>query len=167
MRTFPLNSYPGHFSRVRQSKNFLISRPCVSCPNNRIFSLRIVNSFLWLFFHTFRPRPHVSGYFWKGRFLCPLSKKKTLPLFLDKTEARRAQKNSLETAPPLSQGLDDCPPYLSDGLNPPLSWPNMWGNWSRFQTDTCGRGLRKKLYKKIHKKEIYIRRNQSTLQVSC
>ena len=126
MRTFPLNSHPGHFSRVRQSKNFLISRPCVSCPNNRIFSLRIVNSFLWLFFHTFRPRPHVSGYFWNRRFLCPLSKKKTLPLFLDQTEARRAQKKSLETAPPLSQGLDDCPP-LSDGLDPPLSWPNRGG----------------------------------------
>ena len=109
MRTFPLNSHPGHFSRVRQSKNFLISRPCVSCPNNRIFSLRIVNSFLWLFFHTFRPRPHVSGYFWKRTFLCPLSKK-TLPLFLDQTEARRAPQKFLETAPPLSQGLDDCPP---------------------------------------------------------
>ena len=57
-------------------------------------------------------------------------------------------------------------PPLSDGLDPPLSWPNRGGNWSRFQTDTCGRGLRKKLYKKIHKKEIYIRSNQSTLQVS-
>ena len=131
MRTFPLNSHPGHFSRVRQSKNFLISRPCVSCPNNRIFSLRIVNSFLWLFFHTFRPRPHVSGYFWNRRFLCPLSKKKTLPLFLDQTEARRAQKKSLETAPPLSQGLDDCPP-LSDGLDPPLSWPNRGGKLISF-----------------------------------
>ena len=82
--------------------------------------------------------------------------------------------------PPLSQGLDDRPPHylrvcftpppppppLSDGLDPPLSWPNRGENWSRFQTDTCGRGLRKKLYKKIHKKEIYIRSNQSTLQVS-
>ena len=147
MRTFPLNSHPGHFSRVRQSKNFLISRPCVSCPNNRIFSLRIVNSFLWLFFHTFRPRPHVSGYFWKRTFLCPLSKK-TLPLFLDQTEARRAPPKFLEPAPPLSQGLVDGPPPpppLSDGLNPPLSWPNRGENWSRFQTDTCGRGLPKKL----------------------
>ena len=82
MRTFPLNSHPGHFSRVRQSKNFLISRtPCVSCRNNRIFSLRIVNSFLRLFFHTFRPRPHVSGYFWKRRFLCPLSKKNAFLIF--------------------------------------------------------------------------------------
>ena len=70
-------------------------------------------------------------------------------------------------SPPLSQGLDDWPPPLSDGLDPPLSWPNRGGgNWSRFQTDTCGLGLRKKLYKKIHKKEIYIRSNQSTLQVS-
>ena len=65
MRTFPLNS--GHFSRVRQPKHFLMSRPCVSCPNNRI-----VNSFLQLFFLTFRARPHVSGYFWKRRFFCPL-----------------------------------------------------------------------------------------------
>ena len=115
MRTFPLNSHPGHFSRVRQSKNFLISRPCVSCPNNRIFSLRIVNSFLWLFFHTFRPRPHVSGYFWKRTFLCPLSKK-TLPLFLDQTEARRAPPKFLETAPPpLILGSGWLPP-------PPLIW---------------------------------------------
>ena len=114
-----MNSHPGHFSRERQSKHFLMSRPCVSCPSNRIFSLRIVNSFLWLFFHTFRPRPHVSGYFWKRRFLCRLSKK-TLPLFLDQTEARRAPKKLLETCPPpLSQGLDDCSPYLSDVLNPP------------------------------------------------
>ena len=74
-------------------------------------------------------------------------------------------------SPPLSQGLDDCPPYLYDSLNPPLSWPNRGGglgggNWSRFQTNTFERGLRKKLYKKIHKKEIYIRSSQSTLQVS-
>ena len=126
MRTFPLNSHPGHFSRVRQSKNFLISRPCVSCPNNRIFSLRIVNSFLWLFFHTFRPRPHVSGYFWKRTFLCPLSKK-TLPLFLDQTEARRAPPKFLETAPPLSQGLDDCPPPIPGaGGWPPPPPPRIW-----------------------------------------
>ena len=116
MRTFPLNSHPGHFSRVRQSKNFLISRPCVSCPNNRIFSLRIVNSFLWLFFHTFRPRPHVSGYFWKRTFLCPLSKK-TLPLFLDQTEARRAPKKFLETAPP---------PYLRVWMTAPPPPPLIW-----------------------------------------
>ena len=70
-------------------------------------------------------------------------------------------------SPPLSHGLDDFPPppYLTE-------WIHHWvgqtggGNWSRFQTDTCGRGLRKKSYKKIHKKEIYIRSNQSTLQVS-
>ena len=38
-----------------------------------------------------------------------------LPLFLDQTEAWRAEKNFLETTPPppLSQGLDDrAPPYL-------------------------------------------------------
>ena len=156
-----MNSHPGHFSRERQSKHFLMSRPCVSCPSNRIFSLRIVNSFLWLFFHTFRPRPHVSGYFWKRRFLCPLSKK-TLPLFLDQTEARRAPKKLLETCPPppLISGSGWLLPLLiwrSESTT--LSWPNRGENWSRFQTDTCGRGLRKKLYKKIHKEEIYIRRN--------
>ena len=33
------------------------------------------------------------------------------PLFLDQTEARRAEKNILETRPsPLSKGLDDHPP---------------------------------------------------------
>ena len=35
------------------------------------------------------------------------------PLFLDQTEARRAEKNFLETPPPLPKGLDDFPPpYL-------------------------------------------------------
>ena len=34
-------------------------------------------------------------------------------LFLDETEARRAEKDFFETCPPLSQGLDDFPPaYL-------------------------------------------------------
>ena len=46
------------------------------------------------------------------------------PLFLDQTEAQRAQKKILETAPPspilLSQGLDDRDPSLSQGLNPAL-----------------------------------------------
>ena len=40
------------------------------------------------------------------------------PLFLDQTEARRAENNFFE--PPLSQGLDDRPPSLSGGLDPPL-----------------------------------------------
>ena len=61
MRTFPLNS--GHFSRVRQPKHFLMSRPCVSCPNNRT-----VNSFLQLFFLTFRPRHTCPDIFEKGDF---------------------------------------------------------------------------------------------------
>ena len=43
------------------------------------------------------------------------------PLFLDQTEARRANKKFFEDqAPVLSQGLDDCPPPLSKGLDPPL-----------------------------------------------
>ena len=44
------------------------------------------------------------------------------PLFLDQNEAQRGNKIFFETAPPLSQGLDDCPPspLLSKGLDPPL-----------------------------------------------
>ena len=48
------------------------------------------------------------------------------PLFLDKNEARRAEKNFFEAAPRLSQDLDDMmapsppPPPLSEGLDPPL-----------------------------------------------
>ena len=44
-----------------------------------------------------------------------------LPLFLDQTEARRANKLFLETAPsPLLKALDDRPPSLSQGLDPAL-----------------------------------------------
>ena len=40
-------------------------------------------------------------------------------LFLDQTEARRAESNFFGVqAPPLSQGLDDRP-FLSEGLKPP------------------------------------------------
>ena len=46
------------------------------------------------------------------------------PLFLDQTEARRAQKNFLgDQASPFSKGLDDFPPPhppLSEGLHPVL-----------------------------------------------
>ena len=46
------------------------------------------------------------------------------PLFLDQTEARRVEKKFLETAAPLSQGLDDRPALpLSKGLDPPLLMP--------------------------------------------
>ena len=41
-------------------------------------------------------------------------------LFLDQTEARRAEKNLFGDRPPLSQGLDDRAPPLSEGLDPPL-----------------------------------------------
>ena len=43
------------------------------------------------------------------------------PLFLDQTEARRAEKFFWETGPPsLCQGLDYRAPPLSEGLDPPL-----------------------------------------------
>ena len=42
------------------------------------------------------------------------------PLFLNQTEARRAEKNVFWDRPPLSQGLYDRPPPLSERLNPPL-----------------------------------------------
>ena len=43
------------------------------------------------------------------------------PLFLDQTQARRAEKNLFEyRPPPLFQGLDDRAPPLSEGLDPPL-----------------------------------------------
>ena len=45
----------------------------------------------------------------------PLEPRPTL-LFVDQTEARRAEKR----APTLSQGLDDRPRPLSEGLDPPL-----------------------------------------------
>ena len=45
------------------------------------------------------------------------------PLFLEQTEARKAEQNFFKTAPsPLSQGLNDRAPLppLSEGLDPPL-----------------------------------------------
>ena len=49
------------------------------------------------------------------------------PLFLDQTEARRAEKDFFGDRPPhpppLSQGLDDHPAPLSEGLDPPLTTP--------------------------------------------
>ena len=46
------------------------------------------------------------------------------PLYLDQTEARKAEKYFFGRPPPLlSQGLDDhppTPPLLSEGLHPPL-----------------------------------------------
>ena len=69
---------------------------------------------------------------WKNRITtminqCSLTRFQTAPpLFLDQTEARRAEKNFFETAPPLSQGLDDRPPpYLDRHCR--LSW---WNNLS-------------------------------------
>ena len=43
------------------------------------------------------------------------------PLLLDQNEARRAEKHVfLRPTLPLSQGLDDPPHLLSEGLDPPL-----------------------------------------------
>ena len=49
------------------------------------------------------------------------------PLFFDQNEARRTEKKlfgdrplSPPLTPPLSQGLDDRDPHLSEGLDPPL-----------------------------------------------
>ena len=53
------------------------------------------------------------------------------PLFLDQTEAWRAEKTFFRDhppPPPLSQGLDDRAP-LSEGLDPPLYWA--------FQLNRC------------------------------
>ena len=46
-----------------------------------------------------------------------------LPLFYDQTEARRAKKLFLETAPSpfLSKGLDDRAPHLSQDLDPAMT----------------------------------------------
>ena len=45
------------------------------------------------------------------------------PLFLAQTEALRVEKIFLIPPPPLSQGLDDRPLLLSEGLDPPLKRP--------------------------------------------
>ena len=44
------------------------------------------------------------------------------PLFFDQNEARRTGKRFYgDRPPPLSQGLADRAPHLSEGLDPPLS----------------------------------------------
>ena len=112
-----MNSHPGLFSRVRQSKHFLMSRPCVSCPNNRIFFLTnyklfLVVVFLFTLSGLFHTCPDI---FEKGDFFVHC-RKKTLPLFLDQTEARRAQKTFGDRAPLLISGSGWLPPP------PPLIW---------------------------------------------
>ena len=42
------------------------------------------------------------------------------PLFLDQTETRSAKKIISGDGLPLYQDLDDCPPPVSEGLDPPL-----------------------------------------------
>ena len=52
------------------------------------------------------------------------------PLFLDQTEARRAEEKNLRPPPLLSQGLDDhpLPPYLKDWIRHGLFFKKMYGN---------------------------------------
>ena len=54
------------------------------------------------------------------------------PIFLDQTKAQKAKKFFSETAPPLPQGLDDCPPpphYLKVWI---CHWiPNQTASWGQ------------------------------------
>ena len=47
------------------------------------------------------------------------------PLFLNQTEAQRAEKFFFKTRPPLSPGLDDRALPLSEGLDLPLEYNNV------------------------------------------
>ena len=54
------------------------------------------------------------------------------PLFLDQTDAQRVEiKCFLRPAPLLSQGLDDCPFTLSEGLDLPLNVMPSVQNWPK------------------------------------
>ena len=54
----------------------------------------------------------------------PLPPGPLLPLFLDQTEARKAEKKILETElPPFIRVWMTGPPVLSEGLDPPLTSP--------------------------------------------
>ena len=59
-----------------------------------------------------------------------------LPLFLEQTEVRRAEKKFLETVPPLFKGVDDLPPLppLSQGLDPALYSSTKTGETENFLT---------------------------------
>ena len=68
------------------------------------------------------------------------------PLFLDQNEARRAEKNFFETAPPIS-GSGWLLPPLSESLDPPLaSYTAML-----FIASYCG------TWKKIERLQLYLR----------
>ena len=61
-----------------------------------------------------------SGLSGKQNELFPLGSDIKCILFLDQSEARRAEKNFFgDSSPPFSKGLDDRPP-LSQGLDPAL-----------------------------------------------
>ena len=54
------------------------------------------------------------------------------PLFLDQTDAQRVEKKCfLRPGPLLSQGLDDCPLTLSEGLDPTLNVMPSVQNWPK------------------------------------
>ena len=59
-----------------------------------------------------------------------------LPLFLEQTEVRRAEKKFLETVPPLFKGVDALPPLppLSQGLDPALYSSTKTGETENFLT---------------------------------
>ena len=54
------------------------------------------------------------------------------PFLLDQTEALRAEKQFFWDHPPLSQGLDDDPHPLSEGLDLPLPQFQCFGNKFNF-----------------------------------
>ena len=97
IRFFPAASR-GHFSACSEGSGTLLAGNsilycCVSCKKWRIQGRRPGAP---------PPLPHP-------------------PLFLDRTEAQRAERNFFLHQPLLSQGLDDrpSPPALSEGLDPP------------------------------------------------
>ena len=99
-----MNSHPGLFSRVRQSKHFLMSRPCVSCPNNRIFFRTNCKLFLVVVFSHFQASSTRIRIFLKKEISLSIVEKNRSPFFLDQTEARRAQKTFGDRAPLLISG---------------------------------------------------------------
>ena len=59
------------------------------------------------------------------------------PLFLAQTEALRVEKIFLIPPPPFSQGLDDRPLLLSEGLDRPLKRPKRRGGFYTSSMVNC------------------------------